>query len=172
MQLYDILKGKNKMKLLHIIFVTVFFTGCSTNAKEHQKLGINTQGQSPVLHAIDSSELRTVMRRMKGLMFERNLTDQEMDAQRRRAYGEVLVAANGIDQAIREILNAKSKLNLQDSDMHVFERMAYRLKDEANNLKIQAQNQQPEEIQITLHNISQTCNACHTLFRDFSKKQE
>ena len=162
---------KKSTQLFLPIVALMVLSACSSTGESNKKIAFNTQGQ-PVLHAVDSSELRIVMRRMKGLMFERNLTDQELDTQRRRAFGEVLEAANGIEQAITQILSVKPRLNLGDSNMQVFEKMAQHLKDEAGNLKIQAQNQQTEEIQTTLQNINGTCNACHSLFRDFSKKGE
>jgi hypothetical protein len=124
---------------------------------------------TPVLHAIDSIQLRQLMNRMNNLMYETNLTEQEMDVQRRQVVSKVTNAAEGLDQAIDGILAAQTKLNLDPDDQKVFHSLAVHLRDEAHTLKAQALAHQVNEIPVTLEKISATCTSCHELFRDFTK---
>jgi hypothetical protein len=109
------------------------------------------------------------MDRMNNLMFERNLTDQEMDSQRRQVVSQIIVAADGVDQAIDGILSTLPKLTLDDGEQKVFHSLALNLRDEAHALKSQAQTHQIDDISVTLEKMSATCNSCHVLFRDFTK---
>jgi hypothetical protein len=90
---------------------------------------------APVLHAIDSNELRQLMDRMNNLMFERNLTNQEMDSQRRQVVSQIIVAADGVDKAIDRILSTLPKLKLDESEQNIFRSLAVNLRGEASILK-------------------------------------
>jgi len=159
------------MKLLSTLVLALFVLVLGACSQEKKQPGINQlKEHTPVLHAIDSSELRILMRRINNLMLERNLTQPEMDSYRQQALAQVIESANGVLKAIDRIIAAKPKLNLNPSEEQMFEKMALNLQEEANQLKQQAQSSQMEQVQNTLQNISATCNACHVLFRDFSKK--
>jgi hypothetical protein len=124
---------------------------------------------TPVLHAIDSVQLRQLMTRMNNLMYETNLTEQEMDSQRRQAVSQVIHAADGLEPAIDGILAAQTKLNLDPGEQKVFHSLAVNLRNEAHTLKAQALAHQVNEIPVTLEKMSATCTSCHELFRDFTK---
>lgn len=102
-------------------------------------------------------------------MFERNLTEHEMDHQRRQAIAQVIESADGVEQAIAGILDAMPKLDLDAGEQKVFRSLALKLREEAKTLKLQALHHQDEDIPATLERMSATCNACHPLFRDFGK---
>lgn len=144
-------------------------TACSPPAQLGIGLPKLTETGKPVLHAIDSDELRQLMRRMNNLMNERNLTDQEMDDQRRHAVSQVLIATKGIDQAIAAILAAMPNLNLDPGEQKVFRSLAVNLRGETEKLQFQADAQQLDIMPATLERMSATCTSCHQLFRDFSK---
>lgn len=150
-----------------ILFATAL-TACTPPAQQLQFPKLTVTG-SPVLHAIDSAKLRQLMNRMNSLMYETNLTDQEMDIQRRQALTQVIHAADGVDLAINDIVAAQAKLNLDPSDQKVFHSLAVHLRDEAHTLKAQALAHQVNEIPVTLEKMSATCTSCHELFRDFTK---
>jgi hypothetical protein len=109
------------------------------------------------------------MDRMNSLMFERNLTEHELDNQRREVTDRVYNAANDLDQAIEGILAALPGLKLTADEQKVFRLLAVDLRGEARNLKAQAEAHQTEEIPATLAKMTVTCTTCHELFRDFNK---
>lgn len=157
-----------KHTLAIFMLLSAVLTACTSYELQPAFPKLTVTG-SPVLHAIDSDRLRQLMNRMNNLMYETNLTEQEMDSQRRQAVSQVVNAAEGLDQAIDGILAAQAKLNLDSGEQKVFYSLAAKLRDEAHSLKAQAQAHQVDEIPVTLEKISATCTSCHTLFRDFTK---
>lgn len=123
----------------------------------------------PALHAIDSQDLRRSMQRMHNLMYERNLTEHEMDNQRREALYRVQQAAEGVEHALAAMRLAMPNLHLESDEQKVFASLADKLLIQAGQLKSQAQTLQIDAIPTTLEAISATCTSCHELFRDFKK---
>lgn len=160
----------NSPKLLVFLLSGLIIEACTPSGGMIAPPKLNTTG-SPALHAIDSREMRQLMGRMNNLMYERNLTDQEMDVQRRQTVSQVVVAAEGIDQAIGGILSTLPKLKLDEGEQKIFHSLAVNLRDDAHTLKSQAQAHQIDSITVTLEKMSATCNACHELFRDFTKSR-
>lgn len=155
-------------KATTLMLLISVLSACATSDRKPEAPKLTATG-TPVLHAIDNQELRLLMARMNNLMFERNLTDQEMDKHRQEALGRVLAAANGLDQAVDGILAAEPKLRLDSGEDRVFRSLAVNLRGEAQTLKAQAEAQQTDDIPATLEKMTATCNACHELFRDFAK---
>lgn len=150
-----------------LVCITVL-TACTPPAKRGDMPKLTVTG-TPVLHAIDNDELRQVMGRINNLMYETNLTDQELDKQRSVAVSQVLKAAVGLEQSIDAMLAAEPKLNLDAGEHKVFASLATNLRGEAKTLKFQAESHQVDDIPQTLEKISATCTSCHELFRDFTK---
>jgi hypothetical protein len=157
-----------KNRLATFILFTLALTACAPSRQQMQFPKLTVTG-TPVLHAIDSVRLRQLMNRMNNLMYETNLTEQEMDIQRRQAVSQVIHAADGVELAINDILAAQAKLNLDPGDQKVFHSLAAHLRDEAHTLKSQALAHQVNEIPATLEKMNATCTSCHELFRDFTK---
>lgn len=156
---------KNTLAIL-MLFAAVL-TACAPSGQ--QALVKLTDTGSPALHAIDSGELRQLMDRMNSLMFERNLTELEMDSQRRDASVRVISAAEGLDRALDGMVAALPKLNLDQGERKTFLALSATLRGEAHTLKAQAESHQLDDIPVTLEKISATCTSCHQLFRDFAK---
>jgi hypothetical protein len=157
-----------KNTLTTFILLAAALTACTHSERPPAFPKLTVTG-TPVLHAIDSVQLRQLMNRMNSLMYETNLTDQELDIQRRQAVSQVIHAADGVDLAINDILAAQAKLNLDPSEQKVFHSLAVHLRDEAHTLKAQALAHQVNEIPVTLEKMNATCTSCHELFRDFTK---
>lgn len=157
-----------KTKLTTLILITAALTACAPSG--HRAAAKLTETGSPAaLHAIDSNELRQLMNRMNALMFERNLTEQEMDSQRREVSSRVIAAANGVDRALDGVIAALPRLNLDEGEQKTFHALALNLRGEALKLKAQAEANQVDDIPATLEKINATCTSCHVLFRDFDK---
>jgi hypothetical protein len=150
------------------ILFAVILSACTPSRQQMEFPKLTVTG-TPVLHAIDSVQLRQLMNRMNSLMHETNLTEQEMDSQRRQAISQVIHAADGLEPAIDGILAAQAKLSLDSGEQKVFHSLAVNLKNEAHTLKLQAQSHQINEISVTLERMGATCTSCHELFRDFTK---
>lgn len=158
----------SKIKHFGLLSLAAALMACSPTGKKAAVPKLTETG-TPVLHAIDNDELRLLMDRMNSLMFERNLTELELDSQRRAAVSKVSAAARDLEQAIDGILAAEPKLSLDEGEKKVFRSLATNLKGEAQTLKAQADAHQVDAIPVTLEKMSATCTSCHELFRDFNK---
>lgn len=157
-----------KNKAITFMCITTVLTACAPSGQRPTEPKLTVTG-APVLHAIDNQELRTVMNRINNLMHERNLTDLEMDKQRKEGLDAVLKAANGVEQALGGMVAAEPRLNLDAGERKVFHSLAANLNEEAKTLKAQTVAQQTDAIPATLEKMNTTCNSCHELFRDFRK---
>ncbi|MBK6959158.1 MAG: cytochrome c [Nitrosomonas sp.] len=63
------------------------------------------------------------------------------------------------------ILAAQPALNLAQHDSAVFLALANKLKEQAMQLENLARHNQIESLTETMTQITNTCNACHSLFR-------
>ena len=151
-----------------LLLVSAVATACAPSKLKPAMPNLVDTGK-PALHAIDSNDLRELMKRLNNLMYERNLTSQEIDAQQRIAETQVKNAANDLNQAIDGIIATMPKLNLDPSEQKVFHSLALNLREDAYKLKFEAEAHQLEAIPGTLEKMSATCTSCHALFRDLHK---
>lgn len=158
-----------KTELIPSTLLAVALAACTPSAQQRVEAPALANTGVPALHAIDSNELRNVMRRINNLMHERNLTSQEMDSQQRLATTQVIDAAKGLDESIDGIIAVMPSLKLAPGEDTAFRSLAVKLRDDAYKLKFQAETHQLELIPATLERMSSTCNSCHALYRDFSK---
>ena len=160
-----------KTELITFTLLAVALAACTPSAQQQQRAEAPALANTgvPALHAIDSNELRNVMKRINNLMLERNLTSQEMDSQQRLATTQVMTAAKGLDESIEGILAIMPSLKLAPGEDTAFRALAVKLKEDAYKLKFQAETHQLELIPTTLERMNSTCNSCHALYRDFNK---
>ena len=158
-----------KYEFITLMLLAAVLAACAPSAHQRASEPALANTGTPALHAIDSNELRNVMRRINNLMQERNLTSQEMDSQQRVAASHVIAAAKALDESIDGILATMPSLKLAPGEDTAFRSLAGKLRDDAYQLKFQAEGHQLETIPATLERMNTTCNSCHALYRDFSK---
>lgn len=119
----------------------------------------------PALHAIQNQELRELMDRMNGLMMERFMTEQEMDIERERFARQIIESAKTLAATASQLIDILPSLGLNSESQNAFHTLAKKLSEQAGNLEKQAENRRYTAISATLHEMTSTCMACHTLFR-------
>ena len=105
------------------------------------------------------------MQRLNNLMLERNLTEPELDSQRRRTILLVLEVVKGAESSLDCILETAQRLKLNEYQLKRFHALANKLRVEAKTLRIQAETHQLSSIPATLDKMNNTCTSCHALFR-------
>lgn len=145
------------------IFTIIFFCllcGCSTTTDPS-----HSNVETPALHALQDQELRTLMDRMSGLMFERFMTEHEMDVERRKYARQIIDAALILNSSSEALVKRAPFLGMNAEENNAFVILAQKLGHHAERLKNQAENNSFNGISSTLHEMQATCLACHTLFR-------
>lgn len=121
--------------------------------------------ETPALHAIQDQEVRKLMDRLNATMLERFMSEQEMDIERQKYARQMIEAANTLATTAQNLVIHLPALDLTPAEQAAFRNLAQKLGMHAGNLKTQAENQAFRGITATLHAMSSTCLACHTLFR-------
>lgn len=119
----------------------------------------------PALHAVQDQELRVLMDRMNGLMMERFMTEQEMDIERDRFARQIIDASKSLSFTATALVDKLPGLNLDGDAQKAFRTLAKKLGQQAKDLQTETENRRYNAISATLHEMSATCMACHTLFR-------
>ncbi|MDD1612170.1 MAG: cytochrome c [Methylococcaceae bacterium] len=123
----------------------------------------------PALHAIQSERLQGLMSRLNDLVFERMLTEVELDRERRLRMQEMAEAAGTMLGTVQEISNALPSLELSSPDRQTFMELSTRLKEQVTALKQEAEQNYVDGIQKRLEQIVAICNECHRSFRQLPR---
>jgi cytochrome c556 len=109
------------------------------------------------LHVIQSEKIQAIMEKLSLSLYEEELTMEQINKLFDHA-SELLITAKDMNQAL-------SGIELTVSEKRIFENVAKHLQIEANNLGYMAQNNDKKGIEITYKRLTDTCVACHELFR-------
>jgi len=93
------------------------------------------------------------------------MTEQEMDVQRARFAGRIIVAAQTLADTAAALIGKLPELGLHSDQGSAFRILSEKLAQQAVRLRAQAENGQFNGMSATLHEMTSTCMACHTLFR-------
>lgn len=123
-------------------------------------------GGPPALHAVHSDRLNTLMDELSDLTLERLPQELDAEAEQRRRMGEVEELAAKLAETAEHIPEAAAAVQLAEADRDLFVRLADRLCSESSELRQHAADGDVDRAQETLHWMTATCNACHSLFRE------
>lgn len=123
----------------------------------------------PALHAIQSERLQSLMSRLNDLMFERMLTEVELDRERRLRMQEMAEVAGTMLETVKEIPNALPSLALNDKDELTFLDLSARLREQVAMLKQEAEQNYVDGIPKRIEQIVAICNECHRSFRQLPR---
>jgi len=151
-------------KINATLIIIVILLGCSINPQMQVPNTLRDTGR-PTLHAVQNERLNDLMLRMNALVFEQIQTEIEISRDRRRKALRIAEAANKLQQSVDLILAAQPALNLGQHESTVFVALANRLKEQALQLENLARHHQIESLPEAMTQITNTCNACHSLFR-------
>lgn len=135
----------------------------SCSAEQHRTTLLDTG--KPALHAVQSERLNLLMNQLNDLMFERMLTEAELDTQRRMRTEEMAKVAATMLETIQEIPEALPALSLSPQEQQTFLKLNQRLKEQAGLLKQEAEKNYVDSIPSRLDSIVAICNECHRSFR-------
>jgi cytochrome c556 len=122
------------------------------------------------LHAIQSEELKSLMRQIQALDVE--FMPQELDSVREReVYLENSAAtALAMAQAASRLPEIITRVSMDESEREVFLVYADRLRRQSEDLGTQAQRGDEYGVRSSMSAIASTCVACHALFRDTQQR--
>ncbi len=151
------------MHLKTLLLSTVIFITTSPLLFANDSSG-NLETGKTILNAIHSDEIKSIMRRLNTLIYEREYTELELQELNKKQIELLAKEAVALNQTATNLPNIDSLKNLSDEDQLTFNAMVNQLKEFAIELKKESDaNHETETIYIKLQS---TCNTCHQLFRD------
>ncbi|MCB1672596.1 MAG: cytochrome c [Gammaproteobacteria bacterium] len=111
--------------------------------------------------ALDSARLNT-------LLFDLHRTETVLARERQQQASRIAASARSLQDGARKVLDLGQALPLADNSDTRFRTLAAQLESEADILATQAEMGQltPTQMEETLSRLNDTCNACHSLYRD------
>ena len=128
----------------HFYLVLVLLTGTLTSCTT-----------APTDHERQSEEIRLLMQRMQRLVFERELTDQEVAAQRRTQGDQLVEIAEDAARTLRT--------SVDDPEMEPY---ILALTKRAREMRDLSSMPGKWEFSTEMDLLFDACNSCHTRFRD------
>lgn len=151
-------------KNIILVVIAILLGGCSTKLQTPAPATLHDTGD-PALHALQNERLRELMVRMNRLVFEQIRTEIEIDQDRRHKALRIAEVAGELQQSADAIIAARASLNLGQSESTAFIALATKLKGQAIQLESLARHNQIEALPEVMMQITNTCTACHSLFR-------
>jgi cytochrome c556 len=124
----------------------------------------------PALHAVQSARLQGLMKQLNDLMFERMLTEVELDVKRRQRTRQIAEVAAAMQRSVQDIPKALPTLSLNAKERETFLSLSARLENQVTLLKQEAELNYVDAIRPRVERIVSICNACHQAFRKFPGK--
>ncbi|AMK76029.1 MULTISPECIES: cytochrome c [Methylomonas] len=154
------------MKTPYLSAIVLILSACSSPGNQYSHLeGGRSQTGQPALHAVRDNQLRELMARMDSLMQERFMTEQQLDVERRKYSRQIGEAARNLSDNVGTIIAGMPGLQLNASEQTAFLALASKLREEAQQLQLLAEQNHIDAIPDSLHEINTTCTSCHALFR-------
>jgi RNA processing factor Prp31 len=147
--------------------VLLLIASCQPTSRQQYQRRLADTGK-PALHAVHDERLRELMGRLQGHMSNPNLP-QEFDTTRgtESQAAEIQKVAAALAATAGDIPDYLPELKLTDAEKEEFRKLAEKLGTQARTLEAEARDRSVPAMNRTLNRINTTCNACHSLFREF-----
>ena len=132
--------------------------------KDYRALLLETG--KPALHAIHSQRLADVMRHLDDLALERLPQELDPHTERERQMDEIEEIAVSLARTCEHIADALSENDMSAADHELYLILASRLGDQAGQLGDCAAEREVVRVEEAMEQMTATCNACHSLFRE------
>jgi|GEM_PF-768797 len=147
------------------LLVAVATTSCAWSEKDRYRARLEQTGK-PAQHAVHGKRLRALMQDLEALLFERQRTQIEIDADRQRYFAQTVAVADGLLKSAAHI--AQSADDMRAEDRAGFMALQTKLVSQTKALRALAKARRADAVAAQYGAITTTCNSCHSSFRDTS----
>lgn len=134
-----------------------------TPRQRYERQMLNTG--EPALHAVHSERLEEVMEDLSGLTLDRLPQEMDVSSERERHMDEIAVIARSLAETSAGITDAAPDYELAAAEREVFDKLTAKLHSQAVLLEHHAEAKDLPSVRGALDQITATCNACHSAFR-------
>lgn len=150
-----------RFKTFLVVLLTSFFLCAAVTAEDttHKKL------KTPLIHVIVSDQIQEIMQKLNQLMNERGLSALDIMEYRAEYLRDLITAANELVIAAENMTDAIPGVRIEPQNQVTFEAMAKQLQEQAVNIAFMAEQTDEMGLEPAYQRMTETCNACHALFR-------
>ncbi len=139
-------------------------TSCAPGPRESYRSRAASTDQAS-LHAVHSDRLHELMGDLQDLTFGRLPQEHDTEADRAKLLSEVVAVSDDLVNTADMLKLAMPELDLTAKEQTTFASLTDKLREQAQTLKQQGQNNLADELPNTLDQMQATCTACHSMFR-------
>lgn len=151
------------LKTLLLILITFMTTSSLLLANDvSEKL----ETGKTILNAIHSDEVKRIMQKLNGLIYEREYTELELQKLSKKQIKLLIEEATKLSQTAINQPNITSLRDLSEEEQLTFNAMANQLREIAMELKREIDSNHQDKVDAVYIKLESTCNTCHRLFRD------
>jgi cytochrome c556 len=148
-----------------VLFFSFFLVTAAAAESKTESKGESKKFKAPLIHVIVSDQIREIMLKLNMLMNERGITPIEIMEQRVEYLRKLITTANELVVAAERMTDAIPGVRIEPQNQVTFEALAKQLQEQAVNIAFLAEQTDEEGLEPAYQRMSETCNACHTLFR-------
>jgi cytochrome c556 len=153
------------MRLKKILLTLVIFITTSTSLFANDNTEKLETGRT-LLNVIHSDEIRSIMRQLNSLAYEREYTDLELKKISKRQIKLLVKEAAALGDMAANMPKIASLKNLDDENQLAFNAMVRQLISLTSELEQAAEANHQDEMNSAYIKLQNTCNTCHALFRE------
>ena len=135
---------------------------CSSGTQSYQRE--LTATEKPALHAVHARRMRQLERNLNTLMFEGQLPQTEIDADRRKYAAEMVEVADRLIETAGYIKESTVTVNFTQQEWLAWEALANELSSQLVTLRATAAAAETSRLRGVLQKIVSTCDRCHASF--------
>ena len=125
-----------------------------------------TTDDKTLLSAVHSDEIRSIMRRIRILIFDREYTELELRKLTGKQFQLLVKEVKVLTEAATNMPNIESLKGLDDEEQVIFNAMANQLYEIARELEHNSETHYQESLDASYIKLQETCNTCHRIFRN------
>ncbi len=126
---------------------------------------IKGQDSRAVLNTIHSDELRSIMRRLDALAYEREYTALALQRMRAARISELVEMVGELVNRTEDLPSITPQI-VSEEDRVTFRALAKHLQSQTIDLKNQIEKDNYADMDATYDELRRTCDSCHRLFRN------
>jgi len=154
------------MKQLLILLALLLSSSTLIAEEQDAGAGATSPENEARLHAISSEKLREIMQNINLWVSETKNGEPQHDEKRMQDMADLIEAVEELLFHAELLSAGLPESNLNESELVTFRAMASQLYTEALDIQQLANGYEYKLIEPAYQRLSQTCIACHSLFRD------
>ena len=154
------------MKKLHLFLFLIIIAGTAYGDGELSGTETQLSKDKPQLHAVSSERVRKIMQNLYSLVHKEEFTKPEEDEMRDQYMSDLVSAVEELLISTEMMATGLPEPELDENEIVTFRALAGQLHSEALNIQSLSEYYDYRVIDSAYKRLNQTCEACHSLFRD------